>query len=137
MAELAIPTGRSREQVSAEIERIIVETYGARGFKRFTPTTVQAFAMEWSGPTVILSALANPLIFLRALSNGKKPRFNAEYRVGLTLEGVLVTSKGPHVRAQYELLLTLLEQARERGEFNDELYEVERTRLTTETPERE
>jgi len=131
MPMIDIPTNRTREQVSLEIEGLIVAAHGAQGIKRFSPTVVQAFGLERNVQRLFLSSLIHPLVLLRNLGREKKLRFYAEYKVTLADGGVRVTSRGPRMMEQYELLVALLERALDRGEIDGEYFEGQKHRLNT------
>ncbi len=130
-----IATERTREQVSREIEGLVVAAHKARGIKRFSPTIVQAFGLERSAQRLFISALVSPLLLLRNLGREKKPHFYAEYKVTLADGGVRVNSRGPRMMEQYELLVALLERALNRGEISREHFEGQIHRLQTVPPE--
>ncbi len=129
-----ISTERTREQVSREIEGLVVAAHGARGIKRFSPTVVQAFGLERNAQRLFLSALLSPLLLLRNLGREKKPHFYAEYKVTLADGGVRVGGRGPRMMAQYELLVALLERALDRGEIDREYFDAQKHRLNTVPP---
>ena len=130
MPTVAIPTERTRERISADIEGLIVSALGAEGVRRFSPTTVHALGAEHDGKQLFRGALGGPLALLRVMSKGKKRRFYAEYETRLAKGGVEVLLSGPHAASQYELLEQLIEYLFER----DAISEVVRDRLRAELP---